>query len=84
MIRPRWDDCGTEGIAVSGDSIQLAEPADVLAKIPAGGVAELNELLSAAASAEHEELLRAIDEVLGVLPRLTRPAARKILFGGQR
>ncbi|KUH82378.1 MULTISPECIES: hypothetical protein [unclassified Mycobacterium] len=60
---------------------ELKEPADVLSKLsPEESVLLLGMLRSAKAKLQTSSD-RSLDDVLNGLPRLIRPAARKILFG---
>ena len=60
---------------------ELKEPRDVLEKLTPEESALLLALLKKARVAHQHGLDRSLDDGLKVLPRLIRPAARKILFG---
>ncbi|CAM5740657.1 hypothetical protein MAUB1S_02069 [Mycolicibacterium aubagnense] len=61
--------------------VELKEPRDVLEKLTPEESALLLGLLRKARVAHQHSLDRSLDDGLKVLPRLIRPAARKILFG---
>jgi hypothetical protein len=60
---------------------ELEEPREVLEQLTPEESALLWGLLRTATVAEQKSLDRSLDAALNVLPRLIRPAARKILFG---
>jgi hypothetical protein len=60
---------------------ELKEPREVLGQLTPEESALLLGLLRTATVAEQKSLDRSLDAALHVLPRLVRPAARKILFG---
>ncbi len=60
---------------------ELGEPADVLRRLDPAEAATLLELVQAARRTRQQRLEAAVDDAIGVLPRLMRIPARKILFG---
>ncbi|OHU53272.1 hypothetical protein BKG81_05470 [Mycobacteroides chelonae] len=60
---------------------ELKVPRDVLERLTPQESALLLGLLCKATRAHRKSLDRATDDLLKVLPRIPRPAARKILFG---
>ena len=60
---------------------EIKEPRAVLEQLTPEESALLLGLLKKAKMAHQHSLDRSIDDALKVLPRLIRPAARKILFG---
>ncbi len=60
---------------------ELGQPRAVLEKLTPEESAQLLSLLRKAKVAHQRSLNDSLDDGLKVLPRLIRPAARKILFG---
>ncbi|WP_102144413.1 hypothetical protein [Mycobacterium hubeiense] len=60
---------------------ELKEPRDVLAQLSPEESVLLHGLLRKAKVAQQRSLDSSLDDALKALPRLIRPAARKILFG---
>lgn len=60
---------------------ELHEPRAVLEKLTPEESAQLLSLLRKAKVAHQRSLNDSLDDGLKILPRLIRPAARKILFG---
>lgn len=60
---------------------ELKEPREVLKRLTPQESALLLGLLRKATATHRKSLDRATDDLLKVLPRILRPAARKILFG---
>jgi len=60
---------------------ELKEPREVLAQLSPEESSLLLGLLRTAIAKQHKRADRSLDDALKVLPRLIRPAARKILFG---
>ncbi|SEB26509.1 MULTISPECIES: hypothetical protein [unclassified Mycobacterium] len=60
---------------------ELGQPREVLEKLTPEESAQLLGLLRKAKVAHQRSLNDSLDDGLKVLPRLIRPAARKILFG---
>jgi len=60
---------------------ELGEPRAVLEKLTPEEAAQLLGLLRKAKVAHQRSLNASLDDGLKILPRLIRPAARKILFG---
>lgn len=60
---------------------ELGEPADVLRRLDPDEAATLLALVRAARRIRQQRLETAVDDAIGVLPRLVRIPARKILFG---
>ncbi|MCX8564371.1 hypothetical protein OS122_26115 [Mycolicibacterium mucogenicum] len=60
---------------------EIGEPRAVLEKLTPEESAQLLSLLRKAKVAHQRSLNDSLDDGLKVLPRLIRPAARKILFG---
>ena len=60
---------------------ELKEPHDVLSQLSPEESALLLGLLRKAKAKQQSNLDRSLDDALKVLPRIIRPAARKILFG---
>jgi hypothetical protein len=60
---------------------ELTEPRDVLGKLSAEESVLLLGLLRKTMATQQNSLDGSLDDALKVLPRLIRPAARKILFG---
>jgi hypothetical protein len=60
---------------------ELKEPHEVLSQLSPEESALLLGLLRKAKAKQQSNLDRSLDDALKVLPRIIRPAARKILFG---
>jgi hypothetical protein len=60
---------------------ELKEPREVLAKLTPEESALLLGLLRKTTARQQKSLDSSLDATIGALPRLVRPAARKILFG---
>jgi hypothetical protein len=60
---------------------ELKEPRDVLSQLSSEESALLLGLLRKAKAKQQSNLDQSLDDALKVLPRIIRPAARKILFG---
>ncbi|WP_418004198.1 hypothetical protein ACNO8X_03680 [Mycobacterium sp. PDNC021] len=60
---------------------ELGQPRAVLEKLTPEESAQLHSLLRQAKVAHQRSLNDSLDDGLKILPRLIRPAARKILFG---
>lgn len=61
---------------------QLHEPRGILAKLTPEEAELLVHLVAKRRVSNQRSLDRALDELMGMLPRLVRPAARRIMFGG--
>jgi ABC-type branched-subunit amino acid transport system ATPase component len=61
---------------------ELGEPREIFAKLTAEEAELLVRLIERRRVSNRRSLDKAIDEVMGMLPRLVRPAAKKVMFGG--
>jgi len=61
---------------------QLREPRDVLAKLTAEESELLHRLIAERRIANRRSLDKALNEAMAMLPRMVRPMAKKVMFGG--
>ena len=61
---------------------ELREPQAVLSKLTAEESELLHRLIVRRRVENRRSLDRAIEEAMGMIPRVIRPAAKKVMFGG--